>query len=129
MSVLRALGFGHQHVQGLGRNPGSRAAAGSALWESKPRTISFSDSAFHTESFNTGPLPLTPGARYVIFASIDKDYEQCTDSYELGWGAVDDSTYSKALFVYQNNSGNEANWTTQSWNGFGVDLAFKAVLK
>jgi hypothetical protein len=104
-------------------------ATGSALWESSPRTVSFTDASFHTETFKTGPLPLTPGAQYVLFASIDKDYEQCTNNYEVAWGAVADSTYKKGFFVFQNNAGNEGNWTTQVWSGAPADLAFKAVLK
>jgi len=104
-------------------------ATGSALWESKPRTISFTDAVFHSETFKTGPLPLTPHAQYVLFASIDKDYEQCTNNYILGWGSVDDSVYGKGTFVYQNNAGDESQWTNSAWNTFGIDLAFKAVLK
>ena len=37
-------------------------ATGSALWESKAKTISYADSDFHKQTFKTGPLPLTPGA-------------------------------------------------------------------
>ena len=104
-------------------------ATGSALWESKPRKIAFIDSVFHTETFKTGPLPLTPDAQYVLFASIDKDFDECRNSYALGWGAVDGSTYKKGYFVYQNNSGNAANWTTETWDGFDLDLAMKAALQ
>jgi hypothetical protein len=103
-------------------------ATGSALWESRKRTISFQDSAFHTEVFKPGALPLSQGAQYVLFASIDKDFEQCTGNYVLNWGSVSDSTYSGGTFVYQNNTGNETLWTTQAWNQFGIDLAFRAAL-
>jgi hypothetical protein len=65
----------------------------------------------------------------VIFASIDKDFEQCTNDYILEWGSVDDSAYPKGTFVFQNNSGDENQWTTTSWNTFGIDLAFKAALQ
>jgi hypothetical protein len=104
-------------------------ATGSALWESQPRTISFTDASFHTETFKTGPLPLTPGAQYVLFASIDKDYEQCMNNYEVAWGSVDSGAYHKGFFVFQNNAGNEGNWTTQNWDGLNIDLAFEAALK
>ena len=30
--------------------------------------------------------------------------------------------------MFQNNSGNEANWTTVAWNGVGIDSTFKAYL-
>ena len=102
-------------------------ATGSSLYESSPRTISFNDSSFHKESFAPA-LPVTPGAQYVLFASIDKDYEQCTGDYTLKWGLVDDSAYSKGTFVYQNNAGDEGQWTVTPWNTYGGDLAFKASL-
>src|SRR5262249_9476770 len=66
-------------------------AAGSSLYESAPRTISFGGDAFHKESFAPAGLAVTPGAQYVIFASIDKDYDQCVDGYILAWGSVNDS--------------------------------------
>ena len=105
-------------------------ATGSALWESKPRTISYSDSSFHKETFKPGALPLTPGAQYVLFASIAKDYEQCTNNYELVWGDVDDTSYSGGTFVYQNNGGDEFQWTTVPWTTtYGKDAAFIAATK
>jgi len=105
-------------------------ATGSALWESKRKTISYSDSGFHKVTFRTGALPLTPGAQYVLFASIAKDYEECTNSYELVWGTVDDSVYSGGTFVYQNNGGDESQWTTQPWTTtYGKDTAIIATFK
>lgn len=100
-------------------------ATGSAVFESDPRTISFKNSKFHKVVF-PAVATVTPGAQYVVFASIDKDYEQCTDSYQLNWGIVDDSVYGGGTFVYQNNSGDESLWTTSSWTtSYGADLAFK----
>jgi hypothetical protein len=104
-------------------------ATGSSLFQRK-RTISFPDQLFHLESFKsrTG-ISVTPGLQYVLFASIDKDYEQCSN-YTLGWGLPFNSDpYPGGQFVFQNNSGNEANWTTVPWNNFGGwDAAFKAFL-
>jgi hypothetical protein len=105
-------------------------ATGSSLFQKK-RTISFQDQLFHLETFKsrTG-ISVTAGAQYVLFASIDKDYEKCQNSYELGWGlpfSID--PYPGGEFVYQNNNGNEANWTTVPWSNFGGwDAAFKAFL-
>ena len=103
-------------------------ATGSALYESRKRTISFSDGAFHKVTFKPTLVPVTPKAQYVIFASIDKDYEQCTNNYEFGWGYIPSGdVYPGGLFVYQNNAGDENQWTTTTWNTFGgIDLAFKA---
>jgi hypothetical protein len=103
-------------------------ATGASLWESAPRTVSFGDASFHKETFKPGGISVTPGARYVIFASIDKDFEQCTDNYTLGWASVSDDRYAPGTFVFQNNGGDESQWTSTPWNPFGIDLAFKAYL-
>jgi hypothetical protein len=106
---------------------GSRAK-GNALWESKPITISYTDNAFHTQNFKPGALELTDGEQYVLFATIDRDYAQCTNGYAVGWAAVDDSVYNKGEFVFQNNMGDASLWTTTAWQTFNLDLGFKAVL-
>lgn len=103
-------------------------ATGSALYESRPRTIAYDDFDFHAETFNADGVRVKKGQQYVIFASIDKDFEACTDGYVLGWGVVDDSVYTGGTFVFQNNTGDESQWTATSWNTFGFDLAFKASL-
>ncbi|HEX3945670.1 MAG TPA: hypothetical protein VHW69_16450 [Rhizomicrobium sp.] len=102
-------------------------ATGNSLYESKPKKISFSDGVFHKVTFKPSVLPVTPGAQYVIFASTAKDYEKCTNSYQLGWGYIPNDVYSGGSFVYQNNGGDEGQWTTQPWSGFD-DAAFKAAL-
>jgi hypothetical protein len=103
-------------------------ATGPNLFESAPRTISFADGLYHHVSFNAHATHVTPGQQYVVFASIDKDYESCTNNYEVGWGATDDTAYGGGTFVFQNNSGNEANWTTVPWNTASIDSVFKAYL-
>jgi len=102
-------------------------ATGSALYESGPRTISYHNTAFRREKFPAA-ISATPGAQYVLFASIDKDYEQRTNGYELAWASEDDSAYAKGTFVYQNNAGDEGQRTTSAWQVYGIDLAIKAVL-
>jgi hypothetical protein len=105
-------------------------ASGSGLWEGVQRTITYNDGAIHRIHFNTGVLAVTPGAQYVVFASIDKDFEQCQNSYILGWGLVTSGdVYPGGGFVYQNNGGDESQWTLTPWNTFGgEDLAFKVGL-
>ena len=100
-------------------------ATGSALFESGPRLVSFTDSLFHFEAFKPGGVSVTAGSQYVIFASIDKNFRRCTDNYTLGWAAVNDSVYAGGTFVFQNNTGDETQWTTTQWYTFGIDLAFK----
>jgi hypothetical protein len=103
-------------------------ATGASLYESAPRTVAFGDALFHKESFKPAGIPVTAGAQYVMFASIDKDFEECTGTYTLGWAAVDDASYSGGTFVFQNNGGDESQWTSSAWSTFGIDLAFKAYL-
>jgi hypothetical protein len=104
-------------------------ATGSALYQSAPRFVSFTDSLFHFETFKPGGVPVTAGHQYVIFASIDKEYEKCKNNYEVGWAWVGSDVYAGGNFVYQNNSGDESQWTTTPWSFFGTDdLAFKAYL-
>jgi hypothetical protein len=103
-------------------------ATGNALWESPRKHISYSDSSFHQVTFKPGALPLTPGAKYVLFASIAKDYAKCTNGYELVWGTVDDTSYRGGTFVYQNNGGDGSQWTTMPWTTtYGSDTTFVAV--
>ena len=105
-------------------------ATGSALWEGSPRTVAFNDGVFHRFHFDTGVIAVTPGQQYVIFASIDKDFEQCQGDYILGWGLVTSGdVYPGGGFVYQNNGGDESQWTLTPWNTFGgEDVAFRAEL-
>jgi hypothetical protein len=102
-------------------------ATGSALFETRPRFVSFSDALFHFETFKTTGVPVTAGQQYVIFASIDKDFEKCKNNYELAWALVGDN-YAGGNFVFQNNGGDESQWTASAWSTFSNDLAFKAYL-
>jgi hypothetical protein len=97
---------------------------GNAVYESDPRTISFTDSAFHKISFSPA-VPVMSKQDYLLFLSIDKDYGSCSAA-SLKWAAVGDDTDRPGTFVYQNNSGDPSKWTTASWKTFGLDLAFTA---
>jgi hypothetical protein len=132
-STLNKFTFSWQNYSGTGSMKvrgevyawdGSKAT-GSSLFESKPRFISFGDSLFHFETFKTGSVPLTVGHQYVLFASIDKDYEKCKGGYEVDWAWTQQDIYPGGDFVYQNNGGDESQWTTTSWSDIGSDLAFK----
>jgi hypothetical protein len=103
-------------------------ATGPSLFESAPQTISFGDASFHKVVFKPGGISVTPHAKYVIFASIDKDYEQCTGDYAVDWASVSDAVYPKGTFVYQNNEGDESQWTTRRWDDYGIDLAVKVYM-
>jgi hypothetical protein len=106
-------------------------ATGSALYESAPRRIAFVHSSYHKESFAPAALAVEPGAQYVIFASVDKDFKECMPTtWGLSWGFIEDDVYRGGYFVFQNNQGDEGQWTTApwgSWNG-AADAAFTASL-
>lgn len=122
------LGTGSMKVRGEVYAWDGVKATGSALYESSRKRISFSDGLFHKVNFQASLVPVTPGAQYVIFASIDKDYESCVNNYEVGWGYIGSDVYPGGSFVYQNNAGNENNWTGTAWTTFGgPDIAFKVV--
>jgi hypothetical protein len=102
-------------------------ATGSALFESKPRTISFHDHFAHREGFQTGGAAVNAGSQYVIFVSIDKDYESCT-FYGIAWGVTQDLTYPGGRFVYLDSHGDESMWTSSGWELYSGDAAFKAFM-
>jgi len=103
-------------------------ATGSAIAETA-KTIDLQNANFNPVSVKFKNAALTPGSQYVVFFSIDKDYEACTN-YTTSWGSTDGSAYTGGIFVFQNNTGNEANWTTQAWSQIpSLDAAMKVFLK
>jgi hypothetical protein len=106
-------------------------ATGPNLWESTPRTLTLS-SSFTTVTFNTGGVRLAAGQRYVLFASVSKDYEQNVPGNVASWGwMATNNVYSGGGFVFFNDSGDESLWTTSPWERLSFflgldDLAFKA---
>jgi hypothetical protein len=103
-------------------------ATGSALYESEPRTIAYADTDFHKETFKSPVLKVKPGSKYIVFASTAKDFEQCTNNYQVSWASTDDTAYAGGSFAFQNNAGDENQWTTSPWSVIGIDAAMKATL-
>jgi len=104
-------------------------ATGSPIAESAKKTIAFGDADFHPVTFRTPKAkPVKPGKQYVIFASIDKDYESCTGNYEVSWASLDGGAYSGGDFAFQNNTGQESNWTTVAWNPIQIDAGMKVFM-
>lgn len=69
-----------------------------------------------------GGVTVTPGSQYVIFASTSRD--QALGSGTGPWGFVNGGSNQ---FVFLNNGGNPAQWTTVPWTtNWGGDLAFTA---
>jgi hypothetical protein len=97
---------------------------GSAVYESDPQTISYSDAKFHRLTFIPN-ASVTPGAQYVVFVTVDKDFAQC-NGYGLSWASVSDIIYPRGTFVFLNSNGDASQWETTPWTtNFGYDLALK----
>jgi len=128
---INLVGSGSFKTRGYVYAWNGTGATGSAIAATKAKTISYVDGVFHNVTFKFKKAKVKAGSQYVVFASIDQDYESCTDGYTVGWGMISDGDpYPGGGFVYQNNSGNEANWTGQPWNSFGTtDVAMKVYLK
>jgi hypothetical protein len=101
-------------------------AVGPALYESAPTTTAGSGT-FEKVTFNTGPVPVTAGSQYVLFASTDKD----AGSGSGVWGAQTSDPYPGGTYVYLNST-SSAEWTNP-WDGLAggyagaaADLAFSA---
>ena len=104
-------------------------ATGPAIFETAPRTIAYDDVNYRFETFKTPGAKVKAGKQYVLFVSIDKDFESCTGNYGLTWGAADGSAYTGGIFVYQNNTGDESQWTGTNWNPIpSLDAVMKVYL-
>ncbi len=104
-------------------------ATGPAIFETAPRTIAYDDFDFRFETFKTPGAKVKAGQQYVLFVSIDKDFEDCTGPYGVTWGAADGTAYTGGGFVYQNNTGDESQWTTTTWQSISsLDAVMKVYL-
>ena len=103
-------------------------ATGSALWTSGPQTLTTTagSSAVQELAFNTGALPLDPGAQYVAFLSVSEDYAANTTGDKACFANAATS-YSGGSWAFMNNAGDASKWTTTAWSvSSATDLAFKA---
>ncbi len=102
-------------------------ATGPALYEGSARSTT-QNSSFELIHTDTGGIPVTPGAQYVVFLSTSKLQAGKTPATG-SWGLRGDGPYSGGDFYYQNNANDATKWTTEAWSLYqaGVDLAFRAV--
>ena len=73
-----------------------------------------------------------PGKQYVLFATVALTYEETDPNVTVQWPVTQidgEDVLPGGDFVFINDSGNEALWTTQAWVGIPFDNAFKAKLK
>jgi hypothetical protein len=98
-------------------------AAGPALFSSAPLSLT---ATMQDYTFNTGGLGLTPGGRYVLFASTSLFPGQTSAGM---WSFSGSDAYAGGGFVYLANGTDSSQWTTATWNTSHVsgDAGFQAV--
>jgi hypothetical protein len=133
--IFRGEVYAWDPTTGNPANNTSGNATGPALYESGPmHTTSYNSGfgPFEPITFNTGGIPLTAGAQYVLFFTISRDYAANAPTAGIpGFaGITATDTYSGGDFVFINNGGDTSQWTTTPWSnlvGLGADdLAFTA---
>ena len=100
-------------------------AVGSALWEGSPTHTAVA--TYAPVTFATGGVSLVGGQKYVLFATVSKDYG-ALDATTGVWGihnvgapALDDG------FVFSNNGSDFSSLTSNAWARLdGYNLAFRA---
>jgi hypothetical protein len=103
-----------------------------AVWEGAPRRIALTaGDAWQRVSFRVGGAELQPGAEYVLFLSISKDYERSTDGYTLRLADVRGTSHEGGRYVFLDNGTMQSQWTRWHWGEAKAnrDLAFKAWLR
>jgi len=96
-------------------------ATGPILYQS-PETTTAGPSGYRAYTFNTGNVPLTPGAMYVAFANVTGNITGQTI-----WGLDSTYTYTNGDFVFADNGTNFQLLTESAWySDPGFDLAFTA---
>jgi hypothetical protein len=104
-------------------------ATGPILYQSGMKTTTNNGGlgGFEEFTFSTGGLPVTAGAKYVLFLSASSFFDS-----SVGTATMQDSTtnpYSGGDFVADNNGSNLASLTAHAWSfnpGPGIDAAFTA---
>jgi len=95
-------------------------ATGTALYKS-PTMATLGSGGFEKIVFKTPGVTLTPGAQYVLFASVSQN----TGSGYGSWGSAS-NVYSGGTFVFLNNTTDTSQWTSTAWSVIQQDLAFTA---
>lgn len=103
----------------------NRDVTGPALYESPPMHTA-STGVLQAVTFQTGGVKLTAGAKYILFATISKDYAADVSGGWGTWGFVGTNAYPGGGFFFNNDGGDPSQWATSTWHGTSSDFAFKA---
>ncbi len=102
----------------------NHVATGSALYESAPMHTD-ATGVLQAVTFNTGGIQLTAGDKYILFATISKDYDADSSSSWGDWAYVGSDVYPGGGFFFNNDGGDPAQWTSSTWRGGANDLVFQ----
>ena len=103
----------------------NRDVTGTALYESPPMHTA-ATGVLQAVTFQTGGVKLTAGAKYILFATISKDYAADASGGWGTWGFVGTNAYPGGGFFFNNDGGDPSQWATSTWHGGSSDFAFKA---
>jgi hypothetical protein len=100
--------------------------------QSKKKTLDLTagDPTYYPVKIKVKKGKVTPGQQYVIFLSVDKDYEDNPPNVLSQWACNYTDVLPGGSTVYLNSDGDEGQWTTVSWSQIpDFDMAMKATLK
>ena len=101
----------------------NHVATGGPLYESAPMHTD-ATGVFQAVTFNTGGIKLTTGDRYILFATISKDYDADSTSWWGNWEYLGSDAYPGGGFFFNNDGGDPTQWTSSTWRGGPNDLVF-----
>jgi len=109
---------------------GTKAGEKVAHGKKKTVEVATGDPEFHPTRTRFREAKVEAGEQYVVFATISLDYEETDPDVSVNWPVTsgEEDVLPGGDFVYINDSGNEALWTTQAWEQIPFDNAFKAKL-
>jgi hypothetical protein len=114
---------------GVARWDGVKAVGKITLSKPKTITVDPSDPVVTGYKFELKHAKVAVGEQYVLFATISKDYEECTPGVTTLWPVHGSSVLDGGNTVWINDTGDEGRWTTEAWSGISdYDMAFKATL-
>jgi hypothetical protein len=110
---------------------GSKAGEKVAVGRKKTVEVTVGDPVFHPTKTRFKRAKVEAGEQYVVFATISLTYEETDPGLSVIWPVTSGETdeLPGGDFVFINDSGNEALWTTQPWVVIPFDNAFKAKLR
>lgn len=102
----------------------NHVVTGSAMYESAPMHTDTSG-VLQAVTFNTGGIPLTAGAKYILFATISKDYSADSTTGWGSWAYVGSDAYAGGGFFFNNDGGDPTQWASSTWRGGANDFVFR----